>query len=103
MENHEKTQVGWRLPTGLRDAFVDFCVKTDRDSMEEEAAAALHIYMHLPEKIRELAKLETKGVSMVESEFWDDFGEGLQLGIKAQLKNQKPKPKKASSQKKKAL
>ncbi len=100
MENHEKTQVGWRLPAALRDLFVGFCAKTDRDSMEEEAAAALHIYMHLPEKIRELAKLETKGVSMVEPEFWSDFDKALELGIKAQLKSQRPKRKKSSSRKK---
>lgn len=103
MDENGKIQIGWRLPPGLKDKFSNFCDDPNSGSMEEEAAGALYIYMHLPEKIRELAKLEAKGVSMVESEFWDEFGEGLQLGIKAQLKNQPPKRKKPSSRKKRVL
>jgi len=97
MKNDEKSQIGWRLPPSLKDKFTEFC-EPSLDSMEEEAAAALLIYMHLPRKIRELAKLEAKGVELVEPRFWADFGKGLELGITAQLNT--PQKKRDSRKKK---
>jgi len=91
MENNGKCQIGWRIPSGLKDKFSDFCEKGP-DSMEEEAAAAVLIYMHLPKKIRTLAKLETKGTSIVEPRFWEEFGKGLELGITAQFNIQRKGP-----------
>ena len=98
MNNNEKIQIGWRLPQDLKDRFSGFCDKPSSDSMEEEAAGAIYVYMHLPQKIRELAKLEAKSVPMVDPAFWDDFGRGLELGIKAQL-NIQQKPRDVSQKK----
>jgi len=90
MANDEKTTTGWKIPIELKDKFTDFCEGTP-DSIQEECSAALLIYMYLPEKIRELAKLEVKGVSMVPHEFWEHFAVGLELGIQAQLNIQQQK------------
>ena len=84
MENNDKIQTGWRVPTKLKDDFANFCAKTS-DSIEEECSAALYLYMRQPKKIRELAKLEVKGAPLVPASFWDDFAKGLELGIKVQL------------------
>lgn len=95
MENNNKTTTGWQIPIDLKDRFTEFCEKIKDSRIQEECSAALYIYMYLPEKIRELAKLEVKGVPMVDSRFWTDFAKGLELGITAQLSIQQQKQAKS--------
>ena len=64
MRNNEKTTTGWQIPVELKDDFTAFCESTP-DSIQEECSAALLIYMHLPSKIRELAKLDVGRIAKI--------------------------------------
>ena len=85
-KNNGKTKLGWCIPKNIREDFTEFCA-TKGTLIQEECAGALIIYQFLPAEIRELARLQAKGVEDINSDFWKDFASALRLGIKAQQDN----------------
>lgn len=86
----EKIKPGWYLPLSVRDKFTDFC--SDQGTViQQDFAGALVVWCNLPAELRELAKLEAKGLREPDPAFWEDFAAGLRLGIHAQRASQQEK------------
>lgn len=92
-KNSDKVMLGWYVPIEARRKFVEFCVEIG-SLAQEDCAGALIIWQHLPAQIRELAKLQAKGLVEVDQNFWDQFRQGLELGIQAQSNIPPQKPDK---------
>ena len=86
--NSELKQLGWRIPEEAKDAFTAFCDSVNA-GYEEACAGALILWTHLPAQVREWATLEAKGQKMIDPQFWKDCAAGLELGLRAQLENQR--------------
>ena len=79
-EKNKKVQPGWLIPSKVKDIFSAFC--TDMGVVaQEDCAGALMLWTYLPAEIRELARLEAKGLREPDLEFWSHFAAGLRLGI----------------------
>jgi len=99
-KNNKKIAAGWYIPVDVRDKFAQFCAQMG-SIIQEDCAGALIVWQHLPPEIRELAKLEAKGLRGADEQFWADFEAGLRLGIRAQLGSQPQKPEKGKSPRRK--
>jgi hypothetical protein len=88
-KDDKKVAPGWYIPMEVREAFTAFC-NLKGTVIQEDFAGALTVWRHLPAEIRELAKLEAKGLHPPEEQFWADFEAGLRLGIRAQQASQPP-------------
>ena len=62
--NMEKVKTGWEIPVPIKDNFVEFCAHVGAIA-QEDCAGALLIWQHLPAQLREVAKLDAKGVPVV--------------------------------------
>ena len=89
----EKIQTGWQVPVSCKDSFTEFCDRVG-SLVQEDCAGALVIWQYLPAQLRELAKLQAKGLVEVDQKFWDQFHQGLELGIQAQSNIPPQKPDK---------
>lgn len=89
-KNNNKVAVGWRIPIKVKDDFIAFCGSVDSVA-EGDCAGAIIVWQYLPPQIRELAKLEAKGISVVHKEYWLEFQKGLQAAINHQGKIQRRK------------
>jgi hypothetical protein len=89
----EKIQTGWKIPVTCKDSFTKFCDEVG-SLVQEDCAGALLIWQYLPAQIRELAKMHAKGVTKIDKKFWDQFRQGLELGIQAQSNTPPQKPDK---------
>lgn len=86
----EKVKTGWLIPIPVKESFVAFSAEKGTVA-QEDCAGALLIWQYLPAQIREEARLEAKGVHSIDKKFWEQFCQGLELGIEAQLNSQRPK------------
>lgn len=76
----KKIKPGWWLPIEVKDSFTDFCDKIG-NHIQDNFAGAIWIWPLLPAQIREWAKLEAKGESAVDADFWKGFQEGMNSQI----------------------
>ena len=93
-KNLKKIATGWYIPIEVRERFTNFC-NMKGTVIQEDFAGALTVWQHLPAEIRELAKLEAKGLRESDERFWADFEAGLRLGIHGQPVPPPVEPKKS--------
>lgn len=91
----EKTKPGWAIPVPVKESFVEFCAHVGAIA-QEDCAGALFLWQHLPSQLRELAKLNAKGATVVNSDFWQGLNDGLEVSIQALLESQKQTKQKKS-------
>jgi hypothetical protein len=87
----KKIQLSWYVSTEVKSAFTEFCTENGL-VIQDDCAGALTLWRHVPAEIRELAKLEAKGLREPAVAFWDEFARGLRRGIRDQLDAQQQKP-----------
>ena len=91
IKNNEKIKTGWPIPVNVKESFVTFCASKGTLA-QEDCAGALTLWQYLPAEIREMVRLEVKGLMEPDLVFWQDFAAGLRLGIHAQQAARQEKP-----------
>ena len=67
---------GWPMPRPLKEKFVKFADDVD-GKVQGECAGAIWLWMQMPPIVRELAKLEAKGISITADGWWESFARKL--------------------------
>lgn len=78
----EKSQLGWKVYTFVKDSFRDFCIENGL-VVQDDCAGALVIWPYLPAAIRERAKIQANGIESIDKEFWEQFRAGLESALQA--------------------
>jgi hypothetical protein len=84
----KKDQVGWAVSPHIKDAFMGFCDEIG-SKYGNELQGALDLWMHMPDAVRAIAKMQAAGTLRIPPEFWRLLGEEIAPRLKVQYEKQK--------------
>jgi len=95
-KNLETVKTGWPIPVKVKESFTEFCGHVDSVA-QSDCAGALFLWQHMPERIREWAKLEAKDSPAVGKEFWPGLRALIDASTQELRKTERvPKPAKSA-------
>lgn len=79
-------QLGWRVPSNVKERFKEHC---DSVGLQYQAslAAAMLFYLRLPPTLQHYAALEVSGNSPIDDKFWKEYIQGFEKAIADHLRS----------------